>query len=476
MRTIFVLLVILASSQTVFAASIGEYRLSWNQAGVFNRTGLNPNFVIGKPVGVQVVVNNLPITQSHTLSYSNQEKAGTDDYYYPNIVTFVCQKNNNTNSASWVQSYLPAGYVWPEFNNAVSGKNVWPVNSISGLNEPCQLESPCAAKANQESDPILVNLPFHAQYYQTVGICKDGCLQKPSGSVILDKFASDNSGYAVGPWAFTGGQCTEGVTPGIPQQPTPEQQCAALRSACESQCEGRAYTFDCSSGGCECFGAPGYTVDPPKEPTTPATDPGSPTVPAAQTPATDPGGDPQLGAQIANQGKQLGQGDAQLGQLGGINNKLSAVIANQGKQLGQGDDIIDYQRRQLGALEDIRNKLNEEGREEAPSLPGQGEYDTSIPDTKNWTEHDNHQQVGSDRAAREIQGIGSTDSPLSFNISTSGATPALSGSLLGHTVEIRFDRPWMLTGYNIMKLALIGLGYLQVFLMINRTFTGSGGN
>lgn len=333
----------------------------------------------------------------------------------------------------------------------------------------CPAANPCEQLANTPGDTTLVGMPYHAQYYETVGVCSEGCVQKPSGSVIMEKFASDGSGYIIGPWSYTGDQCTAGVTAAIPAQPSQEEVCGELRNACEAKCAGAAYTFDCTTGGCECTGPPSYATDPAKDPTVPTTDPGAPALPADQTAVANPGGDAQLGAQIDNQGKQISQGNAQLGQLGAINNKLASVIANQGKQLGQGDDIIDYQRRQLGALEDIRNQMKEDGRVENPGVPGNLELDTGVGDAKEWGEHDDWQQVAQDRANRDLQNLpGSTPLPLDFDLTASGS-PVLSGVMYGRTIEIRFDRPWMQTGYSIMAALLVGIGYLQVFLMINRT-------
>lgn len=336
--------------------------------------------------------------------------------------------------------------------------------------------SQCLAKSGQLAAPIYVGLPYHAAYYDTAGLCVDSCQAKPQSGVTLDSYASDGSGYAVGPWSFTGAGCTAGVTPNPPAQPDPEDQCSAQRNVCEAQCVGRAYAFNCTDGSCDCFGAPGYTTDPPKNPITPTADPGSPNVPSSQTAATDPGvGGNQLGAQISNQAKQLAQGDSQLGQLGGINAKLGAVISNQAKQLGQGDTIIDYERRSLGVQEEIRNKLNEITNEEIPELPGDLELDGTIPDTKNWAEYNDAAAIGLTRAQKQIDEIeeAQIESPFNLTINTQGAVPYLSGPMFGRIIEIRFDRPWMQTGYSIMNAMLIGIGYLQGFLMVNRTFTGA---
>lgn len=319
--------------------------------------------------------------------------------------------------------------------------------------------------------PVLVGLPYHAAYYVTVGVCIDQCKAVPVGPVILDQYASDGSGYTVGPFSFDGTPCNPS-TSAPPAQPSPEDVCSNTRNACEAQCEGKAYQHSCDTGSCECFGAPSYNTDPPAEPTTPTPDPGSPNVPSPQTAASDPGGDAQTSAQLSNQAKQLGQGDAQLGQLGAMNGKLGAVISNQAKQLGQGDKIIDYQRQQLGTLKDIKDKLNENDNLTNPGVPGQLELDSSLGDSKNWTEHDNPDDVGHARASREISNMASVPSnPLNFEIQTSSSS-VLSGVVRGHTIEIPFNRSWMETMYSIMKVILIGLGYLQVFFMINRTLIG----
>lgn len=325
---------------------------------------------------------------------------------------------------------------------------------------------------DNENYPVLVGLPYHAPYYQTVGACVEGCKAVPAGPVILNQYAADGSGYTIGPWAFTGDECTEGI-PTPPDQPSPDDVCASQRNACEAQCAGKAYTFDCESGSCECFGAPSYNTDPPAEPTTPTIDPGAPSLPSNQTPTSDPGGDAQLGAQIQNQSKQIDQGNAQLGQLGAMNNKLGAVISNQAKQIGQGDKIIDNGRQQLGVLKDIRSELKKQSDVTAPGLPGQPEYDTALGDGKNWTEHDDYDAVGSQRAAREIQNFGNVQqgSPVQVFFSVS-SSPVLSGTVRGQNISVAFNRPWMEDLYSYLKVILVSLAYLQVFFMINDVLVG----
>lgn len=339
----------------------------------------------------------------------------------------------------------------------------------------CPAPDPCEGLEGQPGAPVYTGLPYDAQTYEETGICDNGCAAKPAAGPILNSYAADGSGYIIGPWIYTGGPCEAGVTSELPPQPEPEDQCKEGESACQAHCQGKVFQFNCDTGQCECFGPGSYTPDPPLDPTTPTPDPGSPAVPGAQTPATDPGGDAQLGAQIENQGKQIGQGDAQLAQLGAINNKLGAVISNQGKQIGQGDTAIDYARRQLGALEDIRNELAEENNADVPGLPDQPELDGSIPDTKNWTEYDDAETIGQEQGQKQIDIIEGAqgDSPFTFGINTSGSDPCLSGPMFGTQIDICFNRPWMLTGYAIMNGITISIGYLQAFLMIQRVVTGA---
>lgn len=328
--------------------------------------------------------------------------------------------------------------------------------------------SACQSLSGAEGAKILFGLEFHADYYGVVGLCQDGCLMQPGGGVILDQYGGEGVGYSIGPWLYTGGPCVEGISPPVPEQPSEDKKCDWVRSACEANCKGRSYDYDCD-GSCECTGPPAFTEGPPLNPTDPETDPGQPDLPPDAVPETDPGGNEQLGVVIDNQGKQLEQGGAQLGQLGAVNDKLAAIIGNQGLQLGQGDKGLDYARRQLGALEDIRNKLSAERGATQGDFGDYPELDGSIPDDKDWNEYDDAERFGLDAAGRRIEKVEETENPLDFKVTTSSASPVLSGVLFGRTVVIRFDEDWMTTGYAIMRAMFISLGYLQVFLMIHST-------
>lgn len=421
---------------------------------------------------------NYDVTTIDSITINSQGVGTLNQSLKPKPVTYY--------KYGWAHAYFESGawhitYSIPVTSNHTQ-EGLQGSRTVSSLNvsemlaavPACDTPDPCQDKQGQPGAPIYVGMPYDAQYYENVGVCDNGCAAKPSSGPIANSYANDGSGFVIGPWTYTGTSCEEGVTESLPPQPPPDESCEAFTNACQAKCAGRAFQVDCNTGACECFGAPSYTPDPPLDPTTPTPDPGSPPVPGAQTPTPDPGGDPQLGAQIANQGKQINQGDAQLGQLGAINGKLGSIISNQAKQLGQGDTANDYARRQLGVQEEIRNKLAEMNQGEAPSLPDQPELDGSIPNDKNWTEYDDSQAAGQDQAQKEIDIAESaqTQSPFSLTLDTSGADACLSGPMMGTTVDICFNRPWMLTGYSIMQGILIGIGYLQAFMMVNRTVTG----
>lgn len=69
--------------------------------------------------------------------------------------------------------------------------------------------------------PVLVGLPYHAAYYVTVGVCIDQCKAAPAGPVILDQFASDGSGYTVGPFHFDGTPCNPSTAAPPRRSPRP---------------------------------------------------------------------------------------------------------------------------------------------------------------------------------------------------------------------------------------------------------------
>lgn len=345
----------------------------------------------------------------------------------------------------------------------------------------------CTAKTNQEAAPVFIGLPYHLPYYETVGLCVDQCEAKPitppgQAGIVTSGFASDGSGYTIGPWTYTGQQCVAGVHSTPPEQPAPEDQCSALRNACEAQCQGRSYGVNCENGECICLDAPSYNTDPPLEPTTPTPTPNNTPAPQPdQTAAADPGGDLQQSAQIANQAKQITQNNQIKNELGAVNGKLDALNSNLAKQIGQADKLNDYERQELGVLKDIRQDVKDVEKAikdftAAPNngLPGYGETDNGLGTDKNWTEFDNPDQVGEDRFNRVKQQIQQYDNPVSFDVTTNGSSPVLSGEMFGRTIQIRFDRPWMETGYSIMHALFIGIGYLQVFLMVNRHLFSGG--
>lgn len=178
--------------------------------------------------------------------------------------------------------------------------------------------------------------------------------------------------------------------------------------------------------------------------------------------------------------------DAVIGQNNETNSKLDnlaentkRIVDNQAAQteaitgkIGEGNEL----------LEGIGEKLDELGEGESTDLeaPGQVEFDPSVGDSEDWTEYDDTATISQEMATTKQTAletlIAGSSNPITAAITASGSA-CLSGDVSLHgkskALSICFDRPWMEQGYSIMRLVLMGIGYLQVALMINRALASS---
>lgn len=136
---------------------------------------------------------------------------------------------------------------------------------------------------------------------------------------------------------------------------------------------------------------------------------------------------------------------------------LSAIVKH--------DDSIDF-----GALKTNATAPTLDGTEFNPDFPDAD----NLPDDGNYTEFDDNTTLASDQAAayaEENLVIDPENSPINAEITATG-DPCLDGniSLHGHSipVSICFNRPWMLQGYAIMKILMIGIAYLQTAILLNK--------
>ena len=120
----------------------------------------------------------------------------------------------------------------------------------------------------------------------------------------------------------------------------------------------------------------------------------------------------------------------------------------------------------------ITSKLDEMKTDlEVPAVP---EYESGRDPDKDYTEYDDSAGLATDRAGDDVveATLSPSESPITGQVDVTSANHCISGDLTlrGSSVPVNicFDKPWMVQGYNIMRPILIGIGYLQVALMLNR--------
>lgn len=125
-----------------------------------------------------------------------------------------------------------------------------------------------------------------------------------------------------------------------------------------------------------------------------------------------------------------------------------------------------------GEIEEVQGILN--SMKYTGEVPSADDYDfdgTIEGYGYNYSEYGEAGPLAETKATTDSTGIYNSykDDPLPFNTSlTASADACLNGSIHNTTVNICFDKPWMLTGFGLMKIILIGVGYLQTAMLLNR--------
>jgi hypothetical protein len=275
------------------------------------------------------------------------------------------------------------------------------------------------------------------------------------------------------------------------------KDCIDTFDDCEEQCidhDGVQYhdcTFDSSSGfdtACSCND--GYdpnilipSTDPP-DPTTPEIPEVDPTNPDPDK--TDPYSpaikhnldtiinqnnttnnnleiiNENLAKAVDNQSLAAENMDGKLSWIGNLLKGIKSAIGSLKDSIGKNFDEL------IGVTEEIRdNQITDLGPPEQPI------WDTELDHNEDLSEFDDGDTLAEGSAAESATELENLDieSPLNYNLDTSGS-PCISGTVSVGTgsldLSICFDRPWMLQAYNVMHIALIFIGYLQVALMLNR--------
>ena len=108
------------------------------------------------------------------------------------------------------------------------------------------------------------------------------------------------------------------------------------------------------------------------------------------------------------------------------------------------------------------------------TVPDVPEFNSDLPTDDNYTEYENGEQLATDSATTYAQDnliYDPDSSPINAEITASG-DPCINGNISLHgqsiPIAICFNKPWMLTGYSIMKILMIGIGYLQTAILLNK--------
>lgn len=212
-----------------------------------------------------------------------------------------------------------------------------------------------------------------------------------------------------------------------------------------------------------------------------------PATPDDKTPEPDPTlpnpdtSDPWSEAIKKNLDKIVEQGNDEKDQLANIAGNLKTSVDNQKagaenitNKLGEGNESLEGIKSGVDKILDFMKNPTGNSYTE----PGQPEYNTELP-----AEFDEDELIDPEALADLLDGqtmayvdqVIQRDSPISASIT---ATPdaCLDGVITIHgnqkNISICFDRPWMIQGYTLMRVILIGVGYIQVIMMCTRALSG----
>lgn len=246
--------------------------------------------------------------------------------------------------------------------------------------------------------------------------------------------------------------------------------------------------------------------DDPTEGPAPVTDPSTPLDPAAD-PQLDPNNTPDqdntqyLSAIKSNTDKLVNNSNETNSKLSNIDENIKRGVNNQSvinnslkdinRQIAYGNQQITSSLGSLntaiGKLNDLDLNLDLDQLATDANMPGVPDFDSSIQadlDNQgiNTAEYDDYEltanEMGDELAIALEDRLSGVSSPLNASVTTQNTSHCLTGSLLfGQStanMNICFDRPWMLSGYQVMRALFIAVGYFQTFLMLNRVWLGLG--
>lgn len=280
-------------------------------------------------------------------------------------------------------------------------------------------------------------------------------------------------------------QCTNGlqldINTGSCSVICPEGTHNISPTQCQKDCKSWQ-SYDVSTDSC-------IDVEKPLEETPTPTPEETPTPPGETAPDTTPAPEPET---ADNNGEEWlkaikKNSDKELGALANIDENVKRSVDNQVVIDGKLGAINSNLGKAVDILGDISNKTGDEteGPEIDTSLsgaPGQPEYNTDLDPEGNYNinEYSDPLEAAINRSAEEVlfmNGmIDNQQTPVQASITATGDA-CLNGTVTIHgnqkALSICFDKPWMLQGYALMKIVLVGCGYIQVIMMLNRALLGA---
>lgn len=234
--------------------------------------------------------------------------------------------------------------------------------------------------------------------------------------------------------------------------------------------------------------------DDPDDPNNPVPpDPNDPENQPESDPTLDPNDTPDaqntdlLGTIKHDLDTTIDQNNTQIGQLSDIVSNTKIIADNQGILQDEIGHVADNVREGTDKINDSINGLEESNKEGFKSITdsinnqatdaqfsGVPEFDSSLPNDNDYTEYDDNTTLATDSASTYISEnliVDPDGSPIHAEVTATG-NACIDGSISMHgsiiPISICFDRPWMLQGYAIMKILMIGLAYLQSAQLLNK--------
>jgi hypothetical protein len=274
------------------------------------------------------------------------------------------------------------------------------------------------------------------------------------------------------------------------------KDCSDHYMDCQEECSTRGgiqvegCTYDETSGfDATCLCNDGYLA-PVLQPSD------TPTIPDDKIPQPDPTDpdpsktDPYSEAIKKNLDTVIAQNNDRKDQLSNIAGNISKGVDNQAKQtqgindqIGKGNELLEgINKTSKEVLDELKKDKGIEPDSSLSGAPGQPEYNTDLdPEgTYNLNEYSDPLEAAINRSSEEViwlnNQIDNQQTPVQASITATGDA-CLNGTvtLHGHqkALSICFDKPWMLQGYALMKIVLVGCGYIQVIMMLNRALLGA---